>query len=322
MNQSGAIEVRNFPETRRWSSAAAQREDGGRYYSFQEWIDHCEGDEKAAKDLWNQAWSEEMEQLYWNRKLEEMKGDVNSLDLVFPEQLLEAFERESRQGNVVLQYVNNGSNGNSLRAGDEGQMELGGAGSRAQLTLEILEISTDSCSTEIFICKVRLSCEASPCDGKYLRVNMNGFDFLGAPETSEVIFHMFFGGLLKSQALLYSIRGQLLGLFTLRWAWDPAWARRQWQEKLVAQASLKASNDERFSGMRYHEMDISKSRYTFPEWIQFITQHGWGGPFRLGAQTLAEHVWLHECVVDDVDDDWLQVKCTDCIMQDAMSVPS
>jgi len=150
---------------------------------------------------------------------------------------------------------------------------------------------------------------------------MNGFDFLGTPETPEVIFHMFFGGLLnsedlKSQVLLYSIGGQLLGKFTLRWAWDPAWARRQWQKELVVQASLKASNDERFSGMRYHPMDISKSRYTFPEWIQFITQNGWGGPFRLGAQALAEHVWLHECVDSDLDNDWLQVECTDCSMQD------
>jgi hypothetical protein len=303
-------EVCDFQGKRRWPTSAAQHADGGRYYTFQEWIEHCNGDEEFAADLWLRAWTEDMDRAYWLEKNKELEGDVDALDPVLFEQLSGVCK-----GKVVLQYC---CSGNSLRAGDNGDVELGGSGPRAQLNLEVLHVSQ---AHAIMECEISLRCESCPCDGKHLREHAGKFDFLGTPESSGAIFKMLFGRVSESQAMLISLvsmSGQYLGTFALKWAWDPAWARSQWVKELLVEASILADKDPAYGGKRYHRLDVSKSCFTFQEWTQFIAENGWGGPFSSGAQVLARHAWLNECVTEPDDATspegaWTMINRTDCM---------
>lgn len=284
----------SFEGRRRWPSSAAQKVDGGRFYTFKEWVEYC-GDEEDAKKRWRRCMTEADELDCWNQMKQAMKNNVDRLDPVRLEHL-----QELHQGKVILQDL---STGCSLRAGNDGELErYGGAGARAQFDLDIQRITQAYGNTEY---DVRLRC----CHGTYLQDNGGTWKFSGTLEPLEstgLNFKMLVIEALDTEATIIALfdkNRSFLGSFALKWAWDPLWTWRQWW---LAKAQIVVQSDTLFSGKRCDPNDFS-SCFSFQDLMQYIHERGWGGPYDEGVIVLAKHAWLNWAVLPE-SNDWLQVE--------------
>lgn len=275
---------------RRWPSAAAASRDDGAFYSFQQWLDFCQGDEEFARDLWSRAIDQDEARLLPSSEAQlraQLAADVAALHLATPEDLA-----AGAQG-IVLELraagLDAAAPGNSLRAGEgEAADFLGGAGSTATLAVEVVAAAPPTL-------QVRLR----SCRGGYLRQRGAALDFGGSAgdEAEGTVFEVL---VRDHPAPLISLGGKgglVIGTFVPRWAPTAAW----WRDALLQNAREAVEADEELQGRRRHPKDPLRGYHTFVEWVEHFDDLGWGGLVTDGALVLARLVWTRECIREGDD---------------------
>ena len=86
-----------FEGKTRWSSVDAASRDDGAYYTFQEWLAFCKGDETFAQDLWGHAVSRNQDQDNKHGKYlrQAFASDVSELAIASPKDLMAGPTMES-----------------------------------------------------------------------------------------------------------------------------------------------------------------------------------------------------------------------------------